>query len=79
MTRIFINLEEKRPENNLKTYSAFSDTINSFVPDTEMLFYLAQGFVIFGKDADPEATPNKFSIFAEYEYSAKKVIEKNDN
>ena len=72
----FYKFGNKKPDNNLRISSAFSETIDSFVPGAEMLFYLAQGFVVFGKDADENITPSKFSIFAEYEYASHKVVEK---
>lgn len=44
-------------------------------PMTSLTFYLAQGFVIFGKNARPEKTPSKLSIKAKYSYAGRQVEE----
>jgi hypothetical protein len=72
----FYAFGKKKPDNNLRLATAFSETIDSFVPGAEMLFYLAQGFVVFGKDADESITPSRFSVYAEYEHAGHKVVEK---
>lgn len=72
----FYKYGEKKKENNLRLYSAFTQAIDSFVPEKEMLFYLAQGFKIFGRESDQEITPQVFSVYAEYEYQKKRVVEK---
>lgn len=60
---------------NLKSFRAFNDSIDSFVPGAEMTFYLAQGFVIFGKNSNPDATPSVFTVTAEYSFGKKTVVE----
>lgn len=72
----FYQFGRQSPENNLRILGAFTETIDSFVPGAELLFYLAQGFVVFGKDSDENITPHKFSIYAEYEYMNRKFVEK---
>ncbi|MBM4338231.1 MAG: hypothetical protein FJ110_01680 [Deltaproteobacteria bacterium] len=76
LDRDFYQFGEKREESNLKSFRAFTEPIDSFVPGGEMLFYLAQSFVIFGEKTDPSLTPSCFTITAEYEYHSKKVREK---
>lgn len=64
-------------EKNLSEYQAFKDTITSFPPGAEIVFSLAQSFVIFGDKADNKVTPSYFTIAAEYSYSGKRVKEIN--
>jgi len=68
LDRDFYQFGEMKEENNLRNFSAFSTIIDSFAPDAEMLFYLAQSFVIFGENANPEITPSVFKVTAKYEY-----------
>jgi len=75
LDRDFYQFGDKKDEKNLRNMSAFTEVIDSFVPGAEMLFYLAQGFVIFGEEANREITPSSFTVTAEYEYSGKKVKE----
>lgn len=72
----FYQFGDKNEKSNLKSFKAFTDPIDSFVPGAEMTFYLAQTFVIFGEKTDPSLTPNVFTITSEYEYQRKKVTEK---
>lgn len=60
---------------NLRKNSAFNNIIHSFVPGAEMLFHLAQGFVIFGERASEDITPSKFTVTAQYEFSGRTVNE----
>jgi hypothetical protein len=71
----FFQFGEKNDERNLKSHSAFKDSIDAFVPSAEMYFYLAQSFVLF-KKGNEDLTPTKFIVTAEYEYLDKKVAEK---
>lgn len=77
LDRDFYQFGDKKEESNLRSLSAFREPIDSFVPGSEMLFYLAQTFVIFGEKADAHRTPTIFTITVEYEYQRKKVTEKN--
>jgi len=72
----FYQFGDKNEGKNLRSFAAFKQPIGSFVPSAEMFFYLAQGFVVFGRNADPKMTPTSFTITAEYEYQNKKVTEK---
>jgi len=71
----FYQFGQKSENNNLKNFAAFSSPIESFVPGAQMLFYLAQGPVIFGEKSDASVTPPVFTVTAEYEYGNKKVCE----
>lgn len=62
-------------DKNLQDYTAFSKVIESFPPESELIFPLAQGFVIFGEKGSQEATPTKFEITAEYSYSESSIHE----
>jgi hypothetical protein len=64
-------------DKNLKDAIAFNTVIDSFAPDSEILFGLGQGWVLFGDKADHNKTPNQFSISAKYSYSGKEVVERN--
>lgn len=69
--------EADRPEKNLRTMSAFTVPIDSLAPGNQLLFALAQGWVIFGEDARAEITPPQFKVTASYEFRGKKVVEVN--
>ncbi|MFC1643659.1 hypothetical protein ACFL1F_01090 [Chlamydiota bacterium] len=60
---------------NLRKFSAFSEEIDSFHPGAEMQFGLAQGFVLFGDEADLNLTPTRFEIETEYIGNGKKYYE----
>jgi hypothetical protein len=57
--------------------SAFSTTIDSFPPGTELIFALGQGWVIFGENAQPDVCPTQFNVTATYEFLEKEVTEVN--
>jgi len=61
---------------NLRTITAFQQPIEQLPPGAEIVFGLAQGFVILGEQADPTVTPPMFSITATYSYGQKTVTEK---
>lgn len=67
--------ETKNPKKNLRNMSAFQKPIDSMAPGFRLNFALGQGWVIFGEDADPSVTPDRFTITANYEYSGKSVEE----
>jgi len=73
--RPFYQFGEGREEKNIATFSAFQKPIDCFPPGMSLCFDLAQGFVIFGKDANPNITPVKFSIKAIYSYGERTVEE----
>jgi hypothetical protein len=71
----FYQFGEEKEESNLRSFLAFKEPIDSFVPGAEMLFYLAQSFLIFRKKTDQDLTPGILTITAQYEYQGKKVTE----
>ncbi len=70
--------EKIDPHRNLRTMSAFSLPIASFPPGAELIFALAQGSDILGKESNSETTPVQFSITANYEFFGKLVNEINE-
>jgi len=69
--------EADRPEKNLRRMSAFTVPIDSFAPGNQLIFALAQGWVVFGENTRPEITPPQFNITATYEFRGKRVEELN--
>jgi hypothetical protein len=69
--------DRKASENNLRTMSAFSTPIDSFPPSSEIIFALAQAWVIFEDKADPALCPRQFVVTAIYDFSGKHVEELN--
>jgi cyanate lyase len=59
----------------LSTLSAFNNPIDSLPPGSEIIFGLAQGFVVFAEGADPSTCPTTFTVTAKYKFSGKNVEE----
>lgn len=59
---------------NLKDFPVFDSKIDSFAPNQELLFALAQGFRIFGESEN--LLPLQFTIVSQYETSVRKITEK---
>jgi hypothetical protein len=62
-------------ENNLSQFYAFTNPIRTFPPCAELIFPLAQSFIIFGENAAEKLTPRIFSIHANYSFSGRTVSE----
>ena len=62
--------EENR---NIKNFPAFSSTINSFAPNQQLIFALAQSFLIFSEFNSN--LPKQFSITARYSFGSREIIE----
>ena len=60
---------------NIREFSAFNEEISSFAPGTALRFDLAQGFVIFAKDADETRMPKRFGIRFRYAHLGKSYEE----
>ena len=75
LDRDFYKYGISQERHNLAGLSAFQDIIDCFPPKAELVFALAQGFVIFGSNSDSNVTPPSFSIKATYSYSQKTVTE----
>lgn len=75
LDRDFYKYGKSQEGHNLAGLNAFQDAIDCFPPKAELIFALAQGFVIFGSNSDPNVTPPIFTIKATYSYSQKTVTE----
>lgn len=69
--------EAKQPDHNLRTKSAFVEPIQSLPPSGKLVFTLAQGFIIFAPEADPNHVPQQFTITATYRFGEKEFTEAN--
>ena len=70
--------DQSTSERNLGSMSAFNRALDSFPPDAELIFALAQGFVLFGESVDEKITPLQVRISATYSFSCKTVTETTD-
>ena len=66
-----------KPFYRLTDKAAFNETIKCFPPGAEIIFLLAQSFVIFAENADSNVTPSSFTVTAEYTYGGNSVTETN--
>lgn len=66
--------QKNRP--SLRDATVFQQPIDQLPPGAELIFGLAQGFVVLGAEADPSVTPPVFSISATYSFGDKTVSEK---
>jgi hypothetical protein len=71
--RDFYQFAEK--DKNFKDFDAFNKKIDSLPPNSELLFVLAQGWLVLADDSDQKLTPAQFEISAEYQYQGKSVSE----
>ncbi|MFE8073515.1 hypothetical protein QQM79_20900 [Marinobacteraceae bacterium S3BR75-40.1] len=69
--------ETDNSEKNLRTANAFTEVIESMPPGTKLHFALAQGFKIFGDEADENAAPQQFEITAKYKFGKKEYNERH--
>lgn len=67
--------EVDKPDRNLRSKSAFNQTINAFHPGQELIFALAQGWNVFGDTPQSESCPAKFTVTAEYDCLGKRIAE----
>lgn len=63
---------------SLREVAAFQQEIQSFPPGSELLFALAQGFVVFAPNADPAVVPSQFTVTASYSFDGPAVTEVHD-
>jgi len=68
ISRDFFSFGDRSEELNLALQPAFNQEISSFPPGSELVFPLAQSFVIFGENADSTVTPSRFWVAARYRY-----------
>lgn len=71
----FYKFGMKTENSNLSKFGAFQTEIECFSPNAELIFPLAQSFVIFGEHADQKLTPRIFNIKTIYSYLQKTVVE----
>jgi len=78
LDRDFFRFGQKdSPEKNLRTMSAFTIPIDRFPPGADLIFALAQGWVIFGENESSEVCPAQFNVTATYEFLGREVTEVN--
>ena len=74
LDRDFYQLGERRLP-NLREASVFQQPIEHFPPGAEIIFGLAQSYVVLDDQADQSITPSVFSINATYSYGKKTFSE----
>jgi len=77
LDRPFYPFGKKKEDNNLAERFVFKNRITSFPAGSEIVFSLAQSFVIFGENAESGTVPSSFVVTAEYSYAGKRVKESN--
>lgn len=77
MDRPFFKFGTRSEDRDLSKYAVFSQIIDSFPPGSEIIFGLAQGFVVFADGADPTICPSTFTVTANYKIGAKRVKERH--
>jgi hypothetical protein len=77
MDRSFFKFGERSERNDLASFAAFNQPIDSLPPGAEIIFGLAQGFVVFADDADPATCPTTFAVAASYKFGSKVVEERH--
>jgi hypothetical protein len=75
LDRDFYQLGDKREERNLAIHPAFTNTIHSMPPDSELVFILASGQFLYSEQSK-EITPLLFTVTATYSIVSKVVTEK---
>lgn len=73
----FFRFGNKKKDNDLATFSAFNNTIDSFPPGAEIIFSLAQAFKVFKNNNEDSNLPQTFIVKASYEYSGLMFDEEN--
>ncbi len=73
--RDFYQFGDKSPGKNLAEFMMFKQPIETLAPGSETTVYLAQGYKVLGKGADPNISPAVFNITASYSYDGKAVTE----
>jgi hypothetical protein len=73
----FHQFRDKRPERNLANHQAFSTAIESFPPNSELLFDLGTGPDIYSNSNGDNLCPLLFKITARYSSNSKIIIEES--
>lgn len=71
----FYQLGEKRDERNIANSAAFTNPIDSFPPDGQLLFLLGSGPSLFGGAHNEEISPLVFHVKATYMAGSQSVTE----
>lgn len=75
--RSFFKFGRRSEGDDLASFAAFNQPIDSFPPDSEIVFGLAQSFVVFADGADPTTCPTTFTVTANYKFGQKQVEERH--
>ena len=62
---------------NISKFPAFTGEIESFPPGSELIFCLAQGFLIFAEESEQEDLPWQFSVTTHYTFGHKEFSEEH--
>lgn len=77
LTKSFQQFGEVGESKDISKFPAFTNEINSFPPGSELMFGLAQGFVVFEGGAEKEGLPWAFSVIAEYSFGNRSTREEH--
>lgn len=77
LDRDFYQFCEKRPGSNLAEHPAFSNTIESFPPGSELLFDLGSGPTLYSSANNESLSPLVFSVTASYVAGKVSISEKS--
>lgn len=75
--RSFFKFGDRSERKDLASLAAFNQPIDSLPPESEIVFGLAQSFVVFADGADPTTCPTNFTVSAAYKFGAKEVKERH--
>lgn len=77
LTKSFQQFGKSGTSNDISKFPAFINEIASFPPGSELVFGLAQGFVIFAEEKEQEGLPWQFTVIAEYNFGAREFSEEH--
>jgi hypothetical protein len=75
LARDFCKFGRNGEEDNLATFSAFTQPMKTFPPGDQLVFPLAQASVVLGEEVNAEATPRGLNINATYSYLHRTVTD----
>jgi hypothetical protein len=73
--RPFFRHGRQEPTQNLATFAAFREPIETFAPGNQLVFALGSAVALYGEAAKPELTPLVFHVRASYSFAGKRVEE----
>lgn len=77
LDRSFFKFGERSESSDLASYAAFNQPIDSFSPEAEIVFGLAQDSVLFEDGADRTTCPTTFTVTASYKFGETWVEERH--